>query len=336
MLSAVSVVLDGWPIMSTSELRTTFVIAAIAGACLALITSPADPAMTAMPIHPVWAIALILAARHGARGLLAIPALLVGLVGAQLLSGGDAALALARTQRAGDLAVWCVAVVVSVVGAAHERRKAILAERLAAAEQRAETAEAAVAQLGDAALALRDRVDRSESSLVFLADVAARMDDPDPTGAGQAALELAMARTGAGAAFVQLLDGAGRLRTLTARGRWSAETFWPPALFRDRTAAIALQRGTAVAAHEVPEVRGDDSDLVAPLIAPNGKKLGVIALRRVPYQRLAGATREDLLAVARWAAGALARHPATGNTSTGPEPATAAPPRRDSSRYVAT
>lgn len=336
MLSPASVVLDGWLTMSTSETPRTFVIAAIAGACVALITSPADPAMTAMPIHPVWAIALVLAARHGARGLVAIPALLVGLVGAQWLAGGAAAEAFARTQRGGDLAVWCVAVLVSLIGAGHERRKALLAERLAAAEQRAATAEAAVAQLGDAALALRDRVDRSESSLVFLADVAARMDDPDPTGAGQAALELAMARTGAGAAFVQLLDGAGRLRTLTARGRWSAETFWPPALFRDRTATAALERGVAVAAHEVTDVRGDDSDLVAPLIAPTGKKLGVIALRRVPYQKLAGATREDLAAVARWAAGALARHPSAINTSTGPEPTTAAPPRRDSSRYVAT
>ena len=336
MLSRASVVLDGWPIMSTSDLRKTFVLAAIAGACLALITSPTDPSMTTMPIHPMWAIALVLAARHGARGLLAIPALVVGLVGAQLLSGGDVAAAIARTQQPGDLAVWCVAVVVALVGASHERRKAVLSERLAAAEERAVAAEAAVAQLGDAALALRDRVDRSESSLVFLADVAARMDDPDPNGAGQAALELAMARTGAGAAFVQLLDGAGRLRTLSARGRWSAETFWPPALFRDRTAALALKKGVAVAAHEVPEVRSEDSDLVAPLIAPNGKKIGVIALRRVPYQRLAGATREDLIAVARWAAGALARHPAAINTSTGPEPATAAPPRRDSSRYVAT
>ena len=91
MLSRESVALDGCPIMSTSENRRTFVIAAIAGACVALITSPADPVMTQMPIHPVWAIALVLAARHGARGLLAIPALLVGLIGAQWLTGGEAA-----------------------------------------------------------------------------------------------------------------------------------------------------------------------------------------------------------------------------------------------------
>lgn len=263
--------------------------------------------MSSLSVHPVWAIALILAARYGARGLLSIPVLAGSLLIADWLSGGSGAATLARTQRAGDFAMWIVAVGVALVGAAHERRKALLSERLDAAELRARCAEAAVDQLGDAALALRDRCDRSETSLVFLADVAARMDDPDLTGAGQAALELAMARTGAGAGFVQLLDGEGRLRTLTARGRWGAETFWPPAMFRDLTATAALDRARAVAAHEVPGVRPDDSDLVAPLIAPNGRRLGVLALRRVPYSRLGGAVREDLIAIARWAAGSLAR-----------------------------
>src|SRR4051812_215070 len=294
--------------MSTSELRRTLTVAVVGGACIALVANPGDPAMASLPLHPLWAIALIFAARYGADGLLSIPALFCSLVAADWISGGSGAATIARIQRPGDLAMCIVAVGVALIGAAHEKRKAVLSRRLAVAEERAVRAEAAVAQLGDAALVLRDRVDRSDTSLQFLADLAVRMDDPDPTGAGQAALELAMARTGAGGGFVQLLDGSGRLRTLTARGRWSADTFWPPALFRDLTATTALDRGATVAAHEVTGVRAEDSDLVAPLIAPNGTKLGVLALRRVPYPKLGGAVRQDLIAVARWAAGALARN----------------------------
>ncbi len=294
--------------MSTSDLRRALVVSVVCGACLALIANPSDPAMSSLPIHPMWAIAMLLAARYGADGLLGIPTLLAALIVCDWISGGTGAAALARASNPGDLSMAVVAVAVSLMGASHEKRKALLTRRLAAAEERAARAEAAADQLGDAALALRDRCDRSETSLQFLADVAVRMEDPDPTGAGQAALELAMARTGAGAGFVQLLDDAGRLRTLTARGRWSSETFFPPALFRDLTALTALDRATAVAAHEVSGVRAEDSDLVAPLIAPNGRKLGVLALRRVPYTKLGGAARQDLVAVARWAAGAMARN----------------------------
>ncbi len=293
--------------MSISSFRRELVGAAVAGMCIALVVSPSNPALSSVVLHPIWAIALILAARYGARGLLSIPVLTGSLLIAEWLSGGSGMAALERAQRPGDLAMWIVAVTVALVGAAHERRKELLSLRLDAAELRAREAESAVTKLTDAALSLRDRCDRSATSLVFLADVAARMDDPDPSGAGQAALELVMARTGAGGGLVQLLDAAGRLRTLTSRGSWSADAFRPPALFRDLTASAAIERRMTVAAHEVSGVRADDSDLVAPLIAPDGRVLGVLALRRVPYLALAGAVREDLIAVARWAAGPIAR-----------------------------
>ena len=293
--------------MSISSFRRELMTASVAGACIGLLGDASNPALSSLPIHPVWAIALIIAARYGARGLVAIPLLTASLVVAEWLAGGSGAAVLARTQYAGDLAIWFVAVAVALVGASHERRKELLTLRLDAAELRARVAETAVDKLSDTALALRDRCDRSQTSLVFLADVAARINEPDPSGAGQAALELAMARTGAGAGFVQLVDSAGRLRILTSRGTWSAESFRPPALFRDLTAAAAIERGVAVAAHEVDDVRAEDSDLVAPLIGPDGVVIGVLALRRVPYRAHAGAVREDLIAVARWAAGPLAR-----------------------------
>lgn len=293
--------------MSTSELRRVLAVSAVGGACLALVANPADPVMSSLPIHPIWAIALILAARYGVRGLLSLPVLTGSLVVADWVIGGSGAAALARTGRGGDLAMWLVAVGVAVIGGAQERRKAVLRGRLDAAEERARVAEVAADQLCEAALVLRDRCDHSETSLAFFTDVAARMDDLNPTSAGQAALEFAMARTGAGAGLVQLFDGAGRLRTLTARGRWGADAFAPPVLFRDLTATAALEYARAVAAHEVPGVRPDDSDLAAPLIDVNGRQIGVLSLRRVPYDRLGGAVRENLTAIARWATGSLAR-----------------------------
>ena len=96
---------------------------------------------------------------------------------------------------------------------------------------------------------------------------------------------------------------------MTSRGAWSADQFTPPALFRDRVAAAALDRTTTVAAHEVPDVRPEDSDLAAPLIGDDGVTVGVIALRGVAHRSLTASTREDLAAVARWAARSLARAP---------------------------
>ena len=211
----------------------------------------------------------------------------------------------------GDLAVMAAIAVLAGVGTAHEARKAQLEARLRDAEARATTAEAAVEDLSEAAIALRDRTDRSATSLAFLSDVAKRMDDPDPQGAGQAALDLAIARTGARGGLVQLLEG-GRLRTLTARGPWSAEHLAPPALFRDRVAVAAIDRAKPVAAHEVAQVSADDSDLAAPLLAEDGTVIGVLSLRGIAFPALTAAAREDLAAVARWAGRSFARTPRRG------------------------
>ncbi len=293
----------------TSGFLRELAAAAIAGACLALIANPIDPALTNLAIHPVWCIALVLAARNGARGLLSIPVLAISLLGAEWLSGGSGAATLARTGRIGDLVALVAAVAVAVVGAAHVRRKMQLAQRLATAELRATDAVAGMAELAEAALELRARCDRSATSLAFLTDIAIRMNERDPCGTGLAALDLALARTGAAAGFVQLFDASGRLRTLSSRGRWNAARPTPPAVFRDLTAVAAIERATTVAAHEVPGVQADDSDLVAPLITADGQLLGVIALRRVPLTALCSAVRQDLAQVARWATGSLARAP---------------------------
>lgn len=293
--------------MSTSKhsVRDTFVAAAVA-AVIALVLSPADPALTSMPVHPAWIVALVLAARYGSPGLYGIPSVLLGVQVAVWISGHRDLSMVDRLARPGELVALIAIGLVGVVGALHESRNISLASKLRTAERRATTAEGAVDDLCDATIALRDRCDRSQTSLAFLSDLAVRLDDPDPAGAGDAALTLAMARTGARGGFVQLFES-GRLKTLCSRGMWSAERLSPPALFRDLVAHAAVERNRPVAAHEVERVSVDDSDLAAPLLDASGSVVGVLALRGIAYPALSSAAREDLAAVARWAARAFAR-----------------------------
>jgi GAF domain-containing protein len=213
------------------------------------------------------------------------------------MMGGGGAAAVERLSRGGDLAALAAAGLCAAVGAAHQRRKTLLEERLAEAESRARTAERSVDELTKIAVALRDRCDRSGTSMTFLADVAMRMSDPDPVVTSDAALELAMVRSGALCGSIQLRDDSGQLWTSSLRG---------PAIPGDLTTAAAIERATVVSADGVYGVRPEDSDLAAPLIDETGQVMGVIALHLVPYSELGPAARADLAAVARWAARALA------------------------------
>lgn len=280
-------------------------IAALGGACLALILDPRDPALGDVSVHPLWIVGAVFAARYGTPGLVIVPLLAVALLGAELLSGGTGAATLARGSRAGDLLVLTATLLLAFVGAAHRRRALKIEHELAQTRDRLRAAETSVDELVETALALREQHDRLDLSLAFMSDMAARLDDPDPQIVGQAALELAMARSGAGAGFIQLLDAADRPRLLSARGVWGSENVRPPAVFRDVTAVAALARRCFVAAHEVPGVGAEDSDLAAPLLDGAGRAIGVIALRLVP-QRALPVVREDLMHVARWAARRLA------------------------------
>jgi hypothetical protein len=285
-------------------LRTALIAGSLA-AVVALVLSPADPAMSWMPIHPLWLITLVLAARYGARGLVSAVGVVIGVTFAEALAGHMAFAMIARLDRVGDLAALTTALVLAWIGGLHEARKHHLEQRVKHAEARADKAESEVDELADAALALRDRSDRAQTSLSFLAEIASRLDSADLSRAGQAALELALARTGARGGVVQLVDGA-RLKTLASRGIWSVEHAQPPAVFRDLVSIAAVERKTAVAAHEVADVRTTDSDLAAPILGEDGVVHGVLALRGIPYPVLTTAGREDLSAVARWVSRAMA------------------------------
>jgi len=63
-----------------SRSRVRFEIAALAlvGTGIVLLVSPADPALSWLPLHPMWGLAIVLAARYGVRGLWLAPALAIG------------------------------------------------------------------------------------------------------------------------------------------------------------------------------------------------------------------------------------------------------------------
>ncbi len=270
----------------------------LAGSCAAFVVSPSDPALTSWPVHPLWAVALVLAARYGARGLWIIPTLALGLATADLIAGDGGDPAIARLSRGGDLAALAAAALCAAVGTTHERRKLLLEQRLVDLEARAGAAEAAVDNLVKTAIALQDHRDRSSTSLAFLAEVSARMNGRRPADVSDAALELALARTGARFGFVQIIERDGSARTLLSRGT---------ARHDDRTAAEALKGRAVVFADEISEVRPGDSDVAAAMIDSRGEVVGVLALRGVPYTTLDQTLASEISCVARWAAPTLSR-----------------------------
>lgn len=294
--------------MSTyRKLRFEIAALAAAGIGIVVLLSPADPAVSLLPLHPIWALVLLLSAKYGARGLWLAPVLAIGLVSADVMVGGSGAAAFARFSRGGDLAVLAVGVLCAAVGTAHQRRKALLEERLVDAETRALAAESSIDELTKVAVALRDRCDRSGTSLAFLVDVAVRITGSDPAVTSEAALDLAMARSGARGGFLLLRDDNGVLRRSTTRG---------PVVADDRTAAAAISQSFVVSADEVVGVRPEDSDLAAPLLDHGGEVIGVIALHLLPYSALGPAARADLATIASWAARSLSPLVATGKLRT--------------------
>ena len=279
-----------------AHLAREIAVLALAATCLSLIASPSDPVLGSWAVHPVWALAPVVAARYGVRGLWIVPALALGLTAADLLVGGSGAAAIGRMTGGGDLVALAATGLCAAVGAAHERRKALLDARVALLETQAAVAEATVDELAETAIALHHRCDHSMTSLAFLSEVAARMSDEDPSCAGEAALELALARTGARCGFVQLRDDTGRLSTVASHG---------PVMLMDRTAMQALQRGVVVQAEEVAGVRPEDSDVAAPLVDDTGRVVGVLALQGVPYAALGTTMRAEIQGVARWATRSL-------------------------------
>ena len=75
------------------NVRREIVVLVLATLSASLIASPADPSLSSLPVHPMWVLALVLAARYGARGLWIVPALALGLVAVSKALGGAGELA---------------------------------------------------------------------------------------------------------------------------------------------------------------------------------------------------------------------------------------------------
>jgi hypothetical protein len=297
------------PLVSPAVVAREAVVVGMLIAGLTALLAPRDLAFGVAP-HPGWAAVILLSARYGSRGFgfalfavagtLTLAALAMGLALGPLLA--------ATSNSVPDLTALVVSVLVAWISSAHERRISDLSARGVELAQKADGDDAIVAELRDAAMALRARADRLDHSVTFIRDVAARLEGGDPLLGSQAALELAIARTGSRAGVVQLVDERGRLRTVASLGAWTLLRARPPDVLLDRTIKAAFDSAATVRGSDLPELGElaeagrDRSDVATPITDDAGEVLGVLALRGVPADSLCHALVHDLGLIARWCA----------------------------------
>jgi len=275
--------------------------------CLAVaaLFAPGDLGLVTLYPHPVWLAVAVVAARYGSRGLgVALP-LSWGALGLAALALRIPPVAvLARTVSGGDLGALIGVVLVGAVATIHERRHDILLSTVETLKERCAGDRAAVKELREVAVVLRARADRLETSLAFLRDIAGRLEGGDPAAAAQAALELALARTGARAGTAQLVQH-GRLKALASVGTWAPDATASD-LASDQTVAMVLRNRRPTRAFDLSDVRATDSDLAAPILDSRGDVCGVLALRGVPHGGASGVSLHDLALIAAWCGKAFA------------------------------
>jgi hypothetical protein len=287
----------------------TIALEALAVSALALgvsaLLAPADVGMGAHALrpHPIWLAVALMAARYGTRGLAA------GLICGWSLTVA-AAMALrvplsaveARLASGPELGALLGVILIGWVASIHERRARELGMAVAALEECCASDAAALAALRSTAVVLRARADRLDTSLTFLRDAAARLEGDDSSAAAQAALDLATARLGARLGWVALADGE-RLTSVASTGPWAPL----PAPRSDRTVATALRSRRPARALDLSDGTAADSDLAAPILAGDDRRLiGLIILRGVPQGGASAAALHDLALIASWCTRALA------------------------------
>jgi uncharacterized coiled-coil protein SlyX len=239
--------------------------------------------------HPLWITVAILAARHGAGGLLAGVFAGVAAVGiGSGLAGADPRISWGRLDSAPNLIAFGACLAVSWIASWHLRREARLEERIRKLSERAVEADATIEALREAASTLRARVDRSSTSLSFLRDVASRLEGHDPVAAAEGAADLALARTGAHAAAVRVGIG-GSQRLLAVRD----------ARYAQAIASLDFR----------------NADWSVPIRGGN-ERIGSLSLWGIPPTDRDEAMEHDLTVIASWCVRALALAP----FRAGPEP----------------
>ncbi len=295
--------------MRISKRSRNILIEAVVGVAATLGIAAAcgvpDLGLGMLAPHPVWLVVLVMAARYGVRGFIAVMVLAWGALAALAVPSGFGALrtldVLATPSELGALAA---AVLVAWIASAHERRQQAQAERLAELEQKSAADTAAIEELRNATLALRSRSDRLDMSLTFLRDIAHRLDGSDANAAAEAALELVIIRLGARAAAVQMLapadNGAPELMTTSSRGIWNPDG-------TDGTAAAALRTGRATRALDLRDGGASDSDVAAPVMDATGAVRGVLVARGLPGGGVGATAVRDLGVIADWLAPVLTK-----------------------------
>jgi hypothetical protein len=304
-------------------------IAATLSLAAAALLSPSDLGVGTLFPHPVWLAVAVVAARYGTRGMsVSVPLTWGALTLAALAMRIPVAEVMARLTTGSDVGALIAVVLVAAVASIHERRFEHVNKTMEAFKERCAADRAAVKELREAAVVLRNRADRLETSLTFLREVASRLEGSDPTAAAQAALELAVARLGARAGTAQAVDGAA-LRPVASVGTWSPDG-GPMDLSRDQTVAAALRKGRPARAFDLSEVRPGDSDLAAPVMDARGAVCGILALRGVPHGGASASGLHELALIAAW----CGRSFAGSARRLFPEAGPLTPPRLDPSRGV--
>ena len=290
----------------------TIALEALAASGLAVgaaaLLAPADAGLTSIYPYPVWLAVALLAARYGARGLAFSAVIGWGLaVAAAAVTRVPLDAVVARSTSGADLGALLAVVMIGWVASFHERRATDLGASLETLERRCAGETEALAALRSTAVVLRARADRLETSLTFLRDVASRLESGDVAAAAQAALDLALARTGARAGWVVAIGGAG-LEAIASSGPYATA----PDFESDRTVGSALRNRRPTRATDLGVASANDSDLVAPIVDDQGVHLlGLVLLRGVPHGGASSAALHDLALIADWSSRALATRRST-------------------------
>jgi len=232
----------------------------------------------ALEPHPGWIVVLILAARYGGSGLFAgLVAAAGAIAGVTAIAGAGLSSVWSELHSAPSLIAFGGCVIVSWIASWHLRRQAELSRRLRERRDRSREMRAAMETLSSTVAKLRSRVDRTSTSLSFLRDVAVRLEGGDPVAAAEAAVDLALARTGASAAAVRVGPGGFQ-----------------------RLLAVRDARGP----QDLGSLDARSADLSVPLRDSKGY-IGVLSLWGVSRPDRDETTAHELAVIASWCAAAL-------------------------------
>ena len=277
---------------------------------VAVVLSPHDAGLRRPGPHLIWMAVLLVSARYGTRGLFLSLPLGAGIVAGTAQFLGQMPVLEQRLDGSADLLALVGVVLVAWVASTHENRRGELTAELETVRNRSLADRKAALEMKDMLIALRSRADRMHLSLTFLRNVAQRLEGGDPEEAAAAALTLAMTCLEARAGVIRIRStirgGTGEVipGLVSAHGPWNRDGA-TPTLDGDRVVETALGTGQPVNAANVDGVCVGDADMAVPLLDPQGKPFGVLAIRGLPY-RAAGATAlRDLAVIGEWLASAL-------------------------------